>query len=113
MSWALARASPGLLYLESCLHLTPRSNPQVAIASQQYHHLRPPRHVISTMPTSALTVKVFVAGGCYAGLSTTLNLLDLGKGMPPRLAHEPYIHHPDLPSIDFQITIADERDGFC
>lgn len=65
------------------------------------------------MPTSALTVKVFVAGGCYAGLSTTLNLLDLGKGMPPRLAHEPYIHHPDLPSIDFQITIADERDGFC
>lgn len=63
--------------------------------------------------TEAPFVRVFIAGGCYTGLSTALNLLDLGQGLSPRMAHEPYVHHPDLPKVNFQITIADERDGFC
>lgn len=59
-------------------------------------------------------VRVFIAGGCYAGLSAALNLMDLSQGHVPRMARgEPYNHHPDLPSVDVQITIADERDGYC
>lgn len=58
-------------------------------------------------------VRVFIAGGSYTGLSTALNLLDLGQGLSPRMAHNPYEHHPELSKVDFRITIADERDGFC
>jgi uncharacterized protein with NAD-binding domain and iron-sulfur cluster len=58
-------------------------------------------------------VRVFIAGGSYAGLSTALNLLDLAKGLQPRMARETYTHHPHVPLLDLQITIADERDGFC
>lgn len=57
--------------------------------------------------------KVFVAGTSYAGMSTALNLLDLSKGESPRLAHAPYEHHPDFSNVPVEITIADERDGFC
>ncbi|KAF5525884.1 Oxidoreductase OXR1 [Colletotrichum aenigma] len=56
--------------------------------------------------------KVFIAGTSYAGMSTALNLLDLGKGESPRLAHSPYEHHADFKNIPLDITIADERDGF-
>lgn len=46
-------------------------------------------------------------------MSTALNLLDLSKGESPRLAHSPYEHHADFKNIPLDITIADERDGFC
>ena len=59
------------------------------------------------------TVKVFIAGGAYAGLSTAVNLLDLGNGQSPRMSQEPYEHHPQLPRVNWDITIADERDGYC
>lgn len=63
-------------------------------------------------PIVTPVVRVFIAGGCYAGLSAALNLLDIGDGLSPRMAHETYTHHPDLPKVNFQITIADERDGY-
>jgi hypothetical protein len=63
--------------------------------------------------TEIPVVRVFIAGGSYTGLSTALNLLDLGQGLSPRMAQSPYVHHPELPRVDFRITIADERDGFC
>jgi hypothetical protein len=68
---------------------------------------------MGSAPEATPFVRVLIAGGSYAGLSTALNLLDLGDGMSPRMAQEPYIHHPDLPKIDFEITIVDERDGYC
>jgi uncharacterized protein with NAD-binding domain and iron-sulfur cluster len=68
---------------------------------------------MAPLPAVAPVVRVFIAGGCYAGLSTALNLLDLGQGLSPRMAREPYTHHADLPKVNFQITIADERDGYC
>ena len=69
---------------------------------------------MGSIPESAPPrVRVFIAGGSYAGLSTALNLLDLGEGLSPRMGREPYEHHPDVPRLDLQITIADERDGFC
>lgn len=68
---------------------------------------------MGSIPESRSTVRVFIAGGSYAGLCTTLNLLDLKEGFSPRMAREPYVHHPDLPEFDLEITIVDERDGFC
>ena len=53
--------------------------------------------------------KVLVVGGSYAGLSASLNLLDLCHGKAPRFL-------PDTPApsqkIPVEITVVDERDGF-
>lgn len=57
-------------------------------------------------------VRVLIAGGAYAGLTAAINLVDLGQGLQPRQAEEPYTHHPDLPTVDFEVTVIDERDGF-
>lgn len=68
---------------------------------------------MGSLPPLAPTVRVLIAGGSYGGLAAALNLLDLGDGLVPRMAFEPFTHHPDFPKVDFQITIVDERDGFC
>jgi NADPH-dependent 2,4-dienoyl-CoA reductase/sulfur reductase-like enzyme len=68
------------------------------------------------MPSAIQTtprVRIFIGGGSYAGLSCALNLVDLGYGRSPRTVQEPYKHHPDVPCVDFDINIVDERDGFC
>lgn len=67
----------------------------------------------ATMGSLPEPVKVFIVGGCYAGLSAALNLIDLSQGKQPRQAYEAYEHHPDLPRFDVDITIVDERDGYC
>ncbi|PHH65428.1 hypothetical protein CDD81_2532 [Ophiocordyceps australis] len=66
----------------------------------------------SVPKSEARTYKVFIAGGSYCGLSAAANLLDLGQGLSPRMANQPYEHHPDLPRVNWDITVADERDGF-
>ncbi|KAG5920308.1 hypothetical protein E4U42_006234 [Claviceps africana] len=58
------------------------------------------------------TVRIFIAGGSYAGLSTAVNLLDLGRGLTPRMSEKKHEHHPDVGLVNWDITIADERDGF-
>lgn len=58
-------------------------------------------------------MRVFIAGGSYAGLSTALNLLDLASGTSPRMAGQAYPHVTDFEKMAVEITIADERDGFC
>lgn len=69
---------------------------------------------MGSVPNSdAPTVRVFIAGGSYAGLSAAVNLLDLGRGLSPRMSQQPYVHHADLPGVNWDITIADERDGYC
>lgn len=69
---------------------------------------------MGSLPGAIPPFKVFVIGGLsYAGVSTTLNLLDLSSGKSPRLAHIPYEHHPDLKNVPVEITLVDERDGFC
>lgn len=62
---------------------------------------------------SAVTVKVLVAGGSYAGLSVAVNLLDLHNDVSPRMNLEPLVFDQDWPQIKFEVTIIDERDGFC
>lgn len=61
---------------------------------------------------SAVTVNVLVAGCSYAGLSVAVNLLDLHRGLSPRMNLEPFVAQEDWPQINFEITIVDERDGF-
>ena len=68
---------------------------------------------MGSLPEAAPVVNVLIAGGSYAGISAAVNLCDLGAGSSPRMAIEPYPHHPDLPRVDFRITIVDERDGLC
>lgn len=63
--------------------------------------------------TTPPLVRVLIAGGSYCGLSAAMNLRDLGDGRSPRMAGEPYPHHAELPKVNFEITLVDERDGYC
>ncbi|KAF4965675.1 hypothetical protein FZEAL_10738 [Fusarium zealandicum] len=67
---------------------------------------------MGSLPEASHAVRVLIAGGCYAGLSAAVNLLDLSQGYSPRMDAEPFIHHPNLPHFDIEITIVDERDGY-
>ncbi|KAK2612822.1 hypothetical protein QQS21_001102 [Conoideocrella luteorostrata] len=67
---------------------------------------------MGSSPPNVPTIRVFIAGGSYAGLSAAANLLDLGQGLSPRMSNEKYSHHPDLPRVNWDITIASERDGY-
>ncbi|KAF4971922.1 hypothetical protein FSARC_1365 [Fusarium sarcochroum] len=67
---------------------------------------------MGSLPEASQAVRVLILGGCYGGLSAAVNLLDLSQGYSPRMNHEPYIHHPDFPHFDIEITIVDERDGY-
>jgi len=62
---------------------------------------------------AAVTVKVLIAGGSYAGLAVAVNLLDLHQGIPPRMAPEPYPIEDQWPQVRFDVVIVDERDGLC
>ena len=55
--------------------------------------------------------KVLVIGGSYAGLGTTLNLLDLCAGKHPRFAGSG--EAPEAKKVPIDVTIVDERDGYC
>ncbi|KAF5001436.1 hypothetical protein FGRMN_1032 [Fusarium graminum] len=67
---------------------------------------------MGSLPEASNAVRVLILGGCYGGLSAAVNLLDLSQGYSPRMSSEPYIHHPDLPQFNIEITIVDERDGY-
>lgn len=87
-----------------------------AVSLRQFATVSTPNNVkMGSVPHAqdAPTVRVFIAGGSYAGLSAAVNLLDLGQGLSPRMFQQPYEHHPDLPRVNWDITIVDERDGFC
>lgn len=68
---------------------------------------------MGSVPEASHAVRVFVAGGSYAGLSAVVNLLDLSEGLQPRGSSSPYTHNKDLDKFDIEITLADERDGYC
>lgn len=68
---------------------------------------------MGSLPETSNAVRVLILGGCYGGLSAAVNLLDLSQGYSPRMNSEPYTHHPNLPTFNIEITIVDERDGYC
>lgn len=55
--------------------------------------------------------KVLILGGCYGGLSAALNLIDLAEGRAARQGNGVLPGHDGQVPVD--ITIVDERDGFC
>lgn len=73
----------------------------------------------STMPSNEgpnvvqHTPKVLVIGCSYAGLATTVNLLDLCDGKPPRFSGTLSEDTAPTPKLPVDITIVDERDGYC
>jgi hypothetical protein len=64
---------------------------------------------------AAQPFRVLVVGGCYAGVSAALNLQDLCSGRAPRCGRsgEGEDLTPKTQNIAIDITIVDERDGFC
>lgn len=67
---------------------------------------------MSSLRVAQKATRVLVAGGSYAGLSVTLNLLDLCNGLSPRFSgtNTPADRSQQTP---VEVTIVDERDGFC
>lgn len=53
--------------------------------------------------------RILVLGGGYGGLSAALNLHDLCSGRAARMAAQ----EAPGPRIPVEITIVDERDGYC
>lgn len=103
-------ASPVQLAARRHLHCSP-SRRRLAAESTVVVPI-PNTTTMGSVPESVPAVRVFIAGGSYAGLSAAVNLLDLGNGLSPRMSNEPYAHHPSVPKVNFEITIADERDGY-
>lgn len=62
-------------------------------------------------------VRVLVVGGSYGGLATALNLLDLSQGKAARFSAGQTASDPVTlkapTSTPVQVTIVDERDGYC
>lgn len=62
---------------------------------------------------SAAPWRVLIVGGSYAGLAAAVNLLDLCEGRAPRfnptLERERSVKY----NVPIDITIVDERDGYC
>lgn len=59
--------------------------------------------------------RILVVGGSYGGLAAALNLLDLCQGKASRFTLGEIDSKASEPArtIKVQITIVDERDGFC
>jgi hypothetical protein len=68
--------------------------------------------VASNIALQTRPFKVLVVGGSYGGLGTALNLLDLCSARFPRFAYNPEGEPVDR-KISVEITIVDERDGYC
>ena len=64
-------------------------------------------------PHDGAPTRIFIAGGCYAGISTALNLLDLCEGGLPRCNPALERDTTRTYSAPIEITIVDERDGYC
>lgn len=64
------------------------------------------------VPTVARSFRVLIIGGSYGGLAAALTLIDLSRGRPARFNYSPDATPPSH-RIPIQITIVDERDGYC
>jgi hypothetical protein len=57
--------------------------------------------------------RVLVIGGSYSGLAATVNLIDLCDGKQPRFTSTPTDVVSPKTKLPIEITIVDERDGYC
>lgn len=65
------------------------------------------------MSASEKPVRVVVAGGSYAGFTAVLTLIDLIKGLQPRIGVEAPFDPELCKPHKVEIVLLDERDGFC
>jgi hypothetical protein len=56
--------------------------------------------------------RVLIAGASYGGLSAALTLLDLSRGKLARFNYDSELK-PPRHHIPVDITLVDEKDGFC
>lgn len=61
---------------------------------------------------AARALRVLIVGGSYGGLAAALNLNDLAQGRVARFDYSPDAKAPTS-RVPLQITIVDERDGYC
>lgn len=61
---------------------------------------------------SSRVFRVLIIGGSYGGLATALTLADLARGQTARFNYNPEAKAPST-GIPLQITVVDERDGYC
>lgn len=61
---------------------------------------------------AARAFRVLIIGGSYGGLAAALTLVDLSRGRVPRFSSNPDAN-PSPYRVPIQITVADERDGYC
>lgn len=75
------------------------------------------RNMSSSRTRTPSPFRVLILGGSYGGLSAALNLLDLSQHKAPRCGKQiGETEGSDLvrpPNTNIDITIVDERDGFC
>jgi thioredoxin reductase len=75
--------------------------------------------LFSTMPSNEgpdvlqAGSRVLVIGGSYSGLAATVNLIDLCDGKQPRFTSTPTDVVSPKTKLPIDITIVDERDGYC
>lgn len=65
------------------------------------------------MSASVRPLRVVVAGGSYAGFTAVLTLIDLIKGVQPRIGVEAPFNPELCKRHKIEIVLIDERDGFC
>ena len=109
-------------------HHTVRQFPRIIQAKFRRPLISPRRRNFNTTSASFLPVtmgslaglqvtqpfKVLVAGGSYGGLSAALNLQDLCRGLAPRCGPNPAEGEQVQTSrFPVDITVVDERDGYC
>ncbi|KAI5195273.1 FAD/NAD(P)-binding domain-containing protein [Aureobasidium subglaciale] len=76
-------------------------------------------HSFAAMPSnkgpdvSKANPKVLIIGGSYSGLAATVNLIDLCDGKQPRFSSAPSDEASIKSKVGVDITIVDERDGYC
>lgn len=56
--------------------------------------------------------RVLIIGGSYGGLAAALTLADLARGKTARFNCSPDAKVPQA-QVPIQITVVDERDGYC
>lgn len=64
------------------------------------------------LPPSSRVFRVLIVGGSYGGLAAALTLADLTRGHTARFNYDPQAKAPPT-GIPIQITVVDERDGYC
>lgn len=102
------------LLLLFALHCHHRVGPRQQPSPSHAHTPKQPPSIMGSMPEPVNVTRVLVVGGAYGGLSVALNLQDLCRGLSPRCGEKPTDDEQVVVAqFALDITIVDERDGYC